>query len=376
MLDRFPVLEPGCIIHLTPKGGTFATGPYRLELGPDLTDFLVGCDGSRRVLDLIPTAWREPGGDVQLLTFVARMLSDNRLRLSPEPSPRRISVTGSRSANYPPHMMIELTAGCNLACRHCYRSSDISTNQYMPTEDLFGILSRMIGVGLRGVELTGGEPLLHKDFAKIFDFCTDHLDHVAVLTNGTILSDALTDRFAAVAGKLLMSISLDGSTAEAHDFRRGVKGSFQRTCRNLERLATLGIRIRVAMSVDEDNYDDVENTLLLARRLGAFAFSYQPVMPIGRGKEWAPLQWSLDVHQVILSETRLREQYADFLSIMPKEKVSDLERGKNCGAGHRVYTIDPWGNIRPCATFGTEQLVIGNLREQSVEEVFSNPLTR
>jgi hypothetical protein len=158
MLDRFPVLEPGCIIHLTPKGGTFATGPYRLELGPDLTDFLVGCDGSRRVLDLIPTAWREPGGDVQLLTFVARMLSDNRLRLSPEPSPRRISVTGSRSANYPPHMMIELTAGCNLACRHCYRSSDISTNQYMPTEDLFGILSRMIGVGLRGVELTGGEP--------------------------------------------------------------------------------------------------------------------------------------------------------------------------------------------------------------------------
>jgi radical SAM protein with 4Fe4S-binding SPASM domain len=217
---------------------------------------------------------------------------------------------------------------------------------------------------------------LHKDFAKIFDFCTDHLDHVAVLTNGTILSDALTDRFAAVAGKLLMSISLDGSTAEAHDFRRGVKGSFQRTCRNLERLATLGIRIRVAMSVDEDNYDDVENTLLLARRLGAFAFSYQPVMPIGRGKEWAPLQWSLDVHQVILSETRLREQYADFLSIMPKEKVSDLERGKNCGAGHRVYTMDPWGNIRPCATFGTEQLVIGNLREQSVEEVFSNPLTR
>jgi radical SAM protein with 4Fe4S-binding SPASM domain len=35
--------------------------------------------------------------------------------------------------------------------------------------------------------------------------------------------------------------------------------------------------------------------------------------------------------------------------------------------------MDPFGNIRPCATFGPRELIFGNLLKQPMEEVFSHP---
>jgi MoaA/NifB/PqqE/SkfB family radical SAM enzyme len=45
--------------------------------------------------------------------------------------------------------------------------------------------------------------------------------------------------------KLISSVSLDAATPEVHDARRGVKGAWLRTTRNIARLAAIGVGCRV-----------------------------------------------------------------------------------------------------------------------------------
>jgi radical SAM protein with 4Fe4S-binding SPASM domain len=196
---------------------------------------------------------------------------------------------------------------------------------------------------------------------------------VGVLTNGTRLDGRLARQFADMGEKLMYSVSLDASTAELHDARRGVKGAWARTTSNIARLAALGVAIRVSMVVDERNFDDIEKTLLLARSLGARAFSYSPLLPLGRGKDLFTTHWTMNGADVLRKENELAERYRGFLGVLSEEAVCEVEGEEGCGAGYRTFALDPWGNVRPCATFGPQELVFGNLRSQSLEEVFGHP---
>jgi radical SAM protein with 4Fe4S-binding SPASM domain len=324
-------------------------------------------------VEAVPDAFGGDWEDIKLLGFVMNAIRAEWLELREAPSQRTTRVTGSRTAFYPPHMNVELTVGCNLRCDYCYRESDATKLSHMPTEELLELIEKLWAAGLRTVELTGGEPTVHRDFRRILARCGEKFEMVGVLTNGTRLDDQLADQFTEMGDKLMYSVSLDASTPELHDARRGVKGAWARTTRNIARLAELGVAIRVSMVVDERNFDDIENTLLLARSMGARAFSYSPLLPLGRGKDVFSRTWKMNGMEVLKKEKYLAERYKGFLGVLSEETVCEVEGEEGCGAGYRTFAMDPWGNIRPCATFGPEEAVFGNLRTQSLEEVFGQP---
>ena len=58
-----------------------------------------------------------------------------------------------------------LTDGCNLRCRHCwidpmYRNKE-DGHSFLPFDLFVSIIKEAKELGLKGVKLTGGEPLLH-----------------------------------------------------------------------------------------------------------------------------------------------------------------------------------------------------------------------
>ena len=371
--NSYPQLTPGNEIHLTPRGGTFFAQGAPANVVPAVADFLKACDGQHRLSEVMPDAFEGDWEDIKLLGFVMNATRSGWLEFRETPSQRTTRVTGSRTAFYPPHMSIELTEGCNLRCDYCYRNSDASKLNHMPTEELLSLIEKLWAAGLRTVELTGGEPTVHRDFRTILAFCADKFAMVGVLTNGTRLDDQLAQQFAEIREKLVYSVSLDASTPELHDARRGVKGAWKRTTRNIARLAALGVGIRVSMVVDERNFDDLENTLLLAKSLGALAFSYSPLLPLGRGKDVFNTDWKMKGADVFRKENYLAERYKGFLGVLSEDAVCEVEGEEGCGAGYRTFAMDPWGNVRPCATFGADELVFGNLRTQSLEEVFGQP---
>lgn len=118
---------------------------------------------------------------------------------------------------------------------------------------------------------------------------------------------------------------------------------------------------------------DLENTLLLAKSLGARAFSHSPLLPLGRGKEMFQTTWKIPAEEVHAKESEIAKRYKGFLGILSEQTVCEVEGEDGCGAGYRTCAMDPWGNVRPCPTFGGQELVFGNLLKQSVHDVFSHP---
>lgn len=373
---EFPILGDGIELHLHPKGGTLFCDSEPRPVTVEQACFVESCDGTRTLESIMPGRWSDEYGDIKFLVFVTSLLNSGHLRLSESPHLFPRPVTGSRSAYIPPHISIELTTQCNLRCRHCYRESDSIKHEHIATDALLKTLDRLADAGLRSVELTGGEPLLRQGFLEILQHCSERFLLVGVLSNGTTITEDVAALFQAMGDKLLLSISLDGSTAEAHDLRRGVTGAFERTVQSIGKLSHAGIKIRVVMCVDEESFADVEDTLLLARDLGAMAFSYSPVLPFGRGKSWAPPGWNLDGREVWRIEQELAEKYRGFLSGLSADTACSLESDQNCGAGHRTYVMDPSGDIRPCPMYDTAAFAIGNVVEQTLEEVFGHPLPR
>ncbi len=66
-----------------------------------------------------------------------------------------------------------LTEGCNLACRHCWLAPklDPQGNRFatLPVETFETAILEAKPLGLQGVKLTGGEPLLHPHIDQLLE---------------------------------------------------------------------------------------------------------------------------------------------------------------------------------------------------------------
>ena len=105
---------------------------------------------------------------------------------------QRIPLSGS----------IDLTHRCNLRCIHCYlgnkevingkREEELSTTQWI------SIIDQITDAGCLYLLITGGEPLLRKDFGAIYRHAKTKGLMVTVFTNGTLITDDLLDLFSKI----------------------------------------------------------------------------------------------------------------------------------------------------------------------------------
>lgn len=92
---------------------------------------------------------------------------------------------------YPLHLDLELTSHCNLRCRMCWQSKDISTAKGFMNDGLFKrLIDEGVEKGLASIKLQlRGESLLHPRVAELTRYAKDAgvLD-VQITTNGTVFA--------------------------------------------------------------------------------------------------------------------------------------------------------------------------------------------
>jgi sulfatase maturation enzyme AslB (radical SAM superfamily) len=134
---------------------------------------------------------------------------------------------------------------CNLACRHCFNSSG-PRNPWLGGLDIETVgryITEAEALGVREFYFTGGEPFLHPDLIRMVEDALA-VAPVTILTNGTLIDDAMATRLTRAAAAALYSleirISLDGPTAGENDAVRG-RGSFAAALRAVRLLADRGL---------------------------------------------------------------------------------------------------------------------------------------
>lgn len=139
---------------------------------------------------------------------------------------------------------IEITNKCNLKCIHCYNESNIQADKIMSYEDYKMVIDYLIKLGVRKVQIIGGEPFFYSNLLKrMVDYTIGKFDYIEIFTNGTLVSD---DWFEFLAqNQIHMALSVYSYMSDMHDKVTQCKGSFERTNRTIQKLKEYHIPYRV-----------------------------------------------------------------------------------------------------------------------------------
>ena len=71
-----------------------------------------------------------------------------------------------------------ITGKCNFRCRHCLVSAPTACHPQLPFEDCLKIMDEIARCGIHQVDITGGEPLVRRDYEEFFKKQLEEYDEV------------------------------------------------------------------------------------------------------------------------------------------------------------------------------------------------------
>ena len=158
-----------------------------------------------------------------------------------------------RTHNY---LRISLTDNCNLRCTYCMPEEDYDftpVSKLMQTDEIEAIAKEFVAQGVDKIRLTGGEPLVRKDAAKIIQKLSKLRVQLTITTNGTRV-DEFIDLFEECGIKSL-NISLD--TLDHDKFILLTKrDAFSKVYGNIQLLLARGFHVKVNVVVMRGVNDD------------------------------------------------------------------------------------------------------------------------
>ena len=324
------------------------------------------------------------GGDVPAAAVEAALVRglDKGILVGPEPGIKRHykpedykDIKRSFFAARIFSLQWHITQACDLHCRHCY-----DRNQYksLSCEQETGILDDLAEFcsvhNVHGqVTFTGGNPLLHPNFEKLYQEAADRGFTTAVLGNPTTREQI--ERLNAIQPLAFYQVSLEG-LEEHNDYMRG-KGHFKKILAFLDLLRELGVFSMVMLTLTRDNMDQV---LELAKTLRdrADLFTFNRLSLVGEGANLVTVAAEkypafLQAYDGAVGSNPCLGIKDNLLNILyHKQKKRPLFggcTGFGCGAAFNFITILADGSVHACRKFPSS---LGNIQENSLEEIYYN----
>jgi len=152
------------------------------------------------------------------------------------------------------YLRISITDKCNLRCRYCMPPEGVPLRHHrdlLTFEQITAVAGAAVRLGVTKVRLTGGEPLVRRGIEELVRMLarTEGLEHLAMTTNGTLLS-----RFARPlreAGLQTLNVSLDTLDGDRYRFlTRG--GRIEEALAGIEAARAQGFPLKINMVVLDD----------------------------------------------------------------------------------------------------------------------------
>lgn len=318
------------------------------------------CDGNNSVSDIVDALEETNGIDE---ATKAKQFFDEAIVSGIFDNPISSTIPIKQEKQILNLVQFSISRNCNLNCKYCY-ATDRMENKYpkMVLDDYIRVIDDITCFSEgTGFTITGGEPLLNKDVFKIAQYIRSKHSSVDLLTNGTLISPENINDIKNSFDKV--SISIDGSTKEKHEFFRG-KGSYSKTMRAIELLDENEIHCRLSMTVNRLNIDDVEN---MAAQYGN-RLSFQPLFPAGNAKK--------SDEDLSITGKEYYEVLKNAFGVNPMgycESTLSAARQKRrckCAVGGTELSISETGDIYPCQLLHYPQFLIGNIHKDRISELF------
>lgn len=143
------------------------------------------------------------------------------------------------------YLRISLTDACNMRCSYCMPLSTYhgtKSNKLMNANEIFELAHIFVQHGVTKIRLTGGEPLLRKDFDEILEKLATLQVNIGLTTNGLLLDKHFEtlQKF----GVKHINISLDSLDAE--EFKRITHtGQLEKIMLHINHLLELKMQVKI-----------------------------------------------------------------------------------------------------------------------------------
>ncbi len=245
---------------------------------------------------------------------------------------------------------IDLTTRCNLRCVHCYLGPAREVRRDpMSGDRICGLLDEMAGAGCLELLLTGGEPLLRPDFARIYRHARERGFIVSLFTNGTLIDREFVDLMTDLPPRIV-EITYHGVTRETYEGITGVAGSFDRCRAGLELLREGGVPFRLKAVLMAANRHEFQGIRRMAADLGVDFRMDAAIFPRLDGDR-SPLAQRLDPGEAVAVEFTdgdLARKWTDYCRTHRPQPPSDALY--QCGAGRGSFHVKDDGTMVPCLT--------------------------
>ena len=156
-----------------------------------------------------------------------------------------------------------LTLRCNARCSFCniWQEPD---RRLADSEEVLRNLGQLRRAGVRIVDFTGGEPLLHPDLPHFLREAKSRGLRTTVSTNALLYPKRARE----LAGLVnLLHFSIDAAQPDLHDRLRGIP-SFDRVMESLDLALTLGEKPELLFTASRENYLEIVPLADVARQIG------------------------------------------------------------------------------------------------------------
>ncbi|AEC52421.1 heme biosynthesis protein [Pyrococcus sp. NA2] len=285
---------------------------------------------------------------------------------------------------------------CNFRCKHCYQRADKPLSTELSLEEKLMLVDQLDKAGVAAVALSGGEPTIHPHFLRVVKELSSRGIHTSVATNGWTFADKEKLEEAIKAGIKYVEVSVDSAKPEKHDEFRGIPGAWERAVKALENAVKLGISHGMAVIMDKETYQELDDILDLAESIGVKRVIFFNLIPTGRAEDMIKVDLTPEEREEFMKELyrQMKKRKLEILTTAPQyARVTLIEsRGKNvtpahfyigensavktlaefiggCGAGRIYAGIEPDGTVVPCVFL---PIPVGNVRNRPFKEIWEN----
>ena len=261
---------------------------------------------------------------------------------------------------------IEIANECNERCVHCYIPHELKTK--MINSDLFyKIIEEGKAMNIINVTLSGGEPLLHKDFIYFLKKCKELDLSVNVLTNLTVLTDEIIEEMKKNP-LLCVQTSIYSMDRSIHDAITKVKGSLKKTTNNILKLKEANIPLQISCPIMKQNKDSFHSVVNFGEEHGIpVAIDY--VIFASYDHSNCNLTNRLTLSEIGQAfDLQASDAYVNNLHEQSKEKLQLTSRDSVCSICRYYICVSAEGMVFPC--IGWQENVIGDLNKQTLHEIW------
>ena len=258
----------------------------------------------------------------------------------------------------------ELTPRCNFDCKMCYVHKQVEISREMTARDWLLLGRQAADAGMVFLLLTGGEPLMRKDFREIYTGLKKMGLLISINTNGALLDGDWVEFFRKDP-PLRFNISLYGGCEETYRRLCGHEG-YARVTENIKALKRVGLQVKINASITPENASDIPAIYAFGAEQGipvkATAYMFPPARINGGLYGDAPYRFTPE--EAARHTLTCREQYLTPEQISrgatadtadTDEECTDGQGERmQCRAGKTAFWITWDGRMLPCGMFPNE----------------------